>query len=174
MEVFDASTLPRPGVRYGTVVRQSAQPRFRSMLAEGLDPAAQVTHAVYGGLYRLIASTTPRELPELTSQQARALRSAYGATSPAGANDGVVPTRSQTWGEVIHAALADHLDGIGHFRDAASDPPHVDWLVTGSGFNRCRFELLWDEVARFVSADAQKQPSPRAARRSQAGAVATS
>jgi len=85
---------------------------------------------------------------------ARALRHAYGATPSAAANDGMVPTRSQAWGPILHAAIADHLDVLGHFRDGSHDPPHVDWLVTGSGFNRVRFEALWSDVARFLTAGA--------------------
>jgi hypothetical protein len=104
----------------------------------------------------------------MAPQQTRALRRAYGAMPPVEANDGIVPTRSQTWGNVIHAALADHLDVLGHFRDAAQDPPHVDWLVTGSGFNRPRFEALWSDVARFLVGDALKQPSRKAASRPRA------
>ena len=150
-EVFNAAVLERPDTRYGAVVSRAAEPNLLSTFALGLDPAAQVTHAIYGALHRLIASTPARPLPRLAPHQARALRHAYGETPSIGANDGIVPTRSQAWGRVIHAAVADHLDVLGHFRDAAHDPPHVDWLVTGSGFDRRRFEALWDDVAHFVA-----------------------
>jgi hypothetical protein len=76
----------------------------------------------------------------------------------AAANDGIVPTLSQAWGQVVHAAVADHLDVLGHFRDAEHDPPHVDWLVSGSDFDRRRFEALWGDVARFLVPDAARQP----------------
>jgi hypothetical protein len=85
--------------------------------------------------------------PEVT----RALRRAW-SHAVARPNDGIVPTRSQAWETVVHAAIADHLDVLGHFRDAAHDPPHVDWLVTGSRFDRPRFEALWDDVTRFLAA----------------------
>src|SRR6185295_1027591 len=94
MEVFNAAVLPRPGVRYGAVVAEAARPSLRSTIAVGLDPAAQVTHAIYGGLSRL-AAATPRHLsPRLPPEVARALRHAYGTTPSAAANDGIVPTRS--------------------------------------------------------------------------------
>ena len=138
---------------------------FCSTLGVGLDPAAQVTHALYGALYRLIAAAPERQSPRLAPAQIRALRRFYGATPSADANDGIVPTRSQTWGHVVHAAVADHLDVLGHFRDAAHDPPHVDWLVTGSGFDRRRFEALWGDVARFLVGEGQDHgrgdPRPR-------------
>ena len=165
MEVFNASVLPRPGVRYGAVVAEAARPSLCSTIAVGLDPAAQVTHAIYGVLYRL-AAATPRHLsPRLAPEVARALRHAYGATPSAAANDGIVPTRSQAWGRVVHAAIADHLDVLGHFRDASHDPPHVDWLVTGSGFDRARFEALWSDVTRFLTAGADATEVPASAAR---------
>ncbi len=164
MEVFNASVLPRPGIRYGAVVAQAARPSLRSTLGVGLDPAAQVTHALYGALYQLIAAAPERQSPRLAPAQTRALRRVYGATPSADANDGIVPTLSQTWGHVIHAAVADHLDVLGHFRDAAHDPPHVDWLVTGSGFDRRRFEALWADVARFLvgAGGSSRRGDPRA------------
>lgn len=160
MEVFNASVLRRPGVRYGAVITTAPRPSLGSTLALGLDPAAQVTHAIYAALHQFIASTLPRDLPRLDPQQVRALRRAYGVAPPQGANDGMVPTRSQSWGRIIHAAVADHLDTLGHFRDADCDPPHVDWLVSGSGFDRARFDALWGDVVRFVAGD-----SPRRRRR---------
>jgi hypothetical protein len=169
MEVFNASVLQRPGIRYGAVVGQAAPPSLRATLHAGIDPAAQVTHALYSGLYRLIEAAPVRVSPKLAPAQARVLRRAYGAMpSPAG-NDGIVPTLSQAWGQVIHAAVADHLDVLGHFRDAEHDPPHVDWLVSGSDFDRPRFEALWSDVAQFLVPDAARQPKGgRAAGRPQA------
>ena len=175
MEVFNASVLARPGVRYGAVVTQATRPSLCSTIAVGVDPAAQVTHALYGVLYQL-AAATPRHLsPRLAPEVARALRHAYGTTPCAAANDGIVPTRSQAWGRVVHSAIADHLDVIGHFRDASHDPPHVDWLVTGSGFDRARFEALWSDVTRFLTAgaDATEVPASAAPRsRDASGAIA--
>ena len=154
MEVFNAAVLRRPNVRYGAVVAEAVDPSLCSTIAVGIDPAAQATHAIYGVLHRL-AAVTPRHLsPRLAPDVARALRHAYGATPSAAANDGIVPTRSQVWGPVLHAATADHLDVLGHFHDASHEPPHVDWLVTGSRFDRSRFEALWSDVMRFLAVGA--------------------
>ena len=65
-------------------------------------------------------------------------------------NDGIVPTRAQVHGRVLAAVRGDHLDVIGHFNDPATDPPHYDWLTTGSGFDRKRFEAVWDRVLDFL------------------------
>ena len=62
-----------------------------------------------------------------------------------------MPTLSQVHGEVLHAACGDHLDVIGHFGDTQRQPPHFDWLVTGSGFDQARFEVLWNGVADYLT-----------------------
>ncbi len=77
-----------------------------------------------------------------------------------GATDGIVPTRSQVWGELIHAARGDHLDTVGHFDDPSHVPPHIDWLASGSKFRRPAFEALWSDVATFI-AEATSMSSPR-------------
>jgi triacylglycerol lipase len=151
MQVFDATVPRRPDVRYGSVVAQAARPTLRSTVGAGLDPAGQVTRALYGLLYRLAASTPPDVAPRLPAAVAASLRRSYGTVPSLAASDGIVPTRSQAWGRVVHAAAADHLDVLGHFRDPSPDPPHVDWLVTGSGFDRAAFERLWSDVVRFAT-----------------------
>jgi hypothetical protein len=166
MEVFNATVLRRSGIRYGAVVAQAARPSLLSTLGVGLDPAAQVTHALYSAVHQLIAAAPARVSPRLAPDQARALRRAYRAIPSPEANDGIVPTLSQTWGHVAHAAVADHLDVLGHFRDAAHDPRHVDWLVTGSGFDRQRFDALWADVAGFLVGHVPSRPKQQTARRS--------
>ncbi|MCC6640075.1 MAG: triacylglycerol lipase [Deltaproteobacteria bacterium] len=150
MDLFDAVVRDRPGVRYGCVVTEAAPPGLRSTLAAGLDPAAQATHAIYGALHRLASATPERHVPALAPAASRTLRRALGAAPSPAANDGIVPTRSQVRGRIVDAVRADHLDVLGHFRDGANDPPHVDWMMSGSRFDRPRFERLWRAVARFV------------------------
>ncbi len=79
-------------------------------------------------------------IPLLTPAQTTALVEAYGALPGPQACDGIVPTRSQIHGRVLTAVRADHLDAIGHFDQPAHRPPHVDWLISGSGFRRLQFE----------------------------------
>lgn len=169
MEVFNASVLNRPGIQYGAVVAQAGRPTLRATLDVGLDPAAQATHALYGVLHRIIATSPRRVSPKLAPEQARALRRAYRAMPSPDASDGIVPTLSQAWGRVIHATVADHLDVLGHFRNAALHPPHVDWLVTGSDFDRQRFEALWADVAHFVVGGVPGRAKRRRAGRLTAG-----
>jgi hypothetical protein len=153
MQVFRAAVAPRPGVREGSVVAQARRPSVRSQLEAGLDPAAQATRVIFGRFHRLAAATPARLAPALAPAQERALRCAYGRVPDATANDGIVPTRSQVFGRVVHAAVADHLDVLGHFHGRERRrPPHVDWLVTGSGFDSARFGELWGAVAGFAAA----------------------
>jgi hypothetical protein len=155
MDVFNASAQDRPGVRYGCVVARARPPGLRSVLGSGVDPYAQASHAVYVGLHR-IASRYPLErAPRLTRAQADALRSAYGRIPDRKANDGMVPTLSQVWGDVVAAAWADHHDVIGHFHRPRHVPPHFDWLTSGTGFDRAHFEQVWREVAAFIAAAAR-------------------
>jgi hypothetical protein len=151
MNTFNATTGNRPGIRYGSVITRAAQPGLRSTLAAGLDPSGQATHAVYSALYRICSGMPRRGLPPLSRDHARLLRHAYGTVPTIHANDGIVPTRSQVWAEIVHATQADHLDAIGHFHEPSHRPPHVDWLSTGSGFTREAFERLWTDVARFIA-----------------------
>ena len=150
MDLFNALACNRPGVRYGCVVTGAARPGIASTLTTGLDPSAQATHAIYGRLYRLAARTPRRRLPPLTEAQGRFLRHAYGTLPSLAANDGIVPTRSQLWGDIIHAAQADHLDVIGHFGDTSHVPPHIDWLATGSHFGKKEFDALWTDVVDYI------------------------
>jgi len=153
MDVFNASTEDRPGVRYGCVVTRARPPGLRSFASSLKDPYAIATHALYVALYR-IASGAPAREPRLTREQAAALRRAYGWRTDMRANDGMVPTLSQIWGDVICAAWADHLDVIGHFHRPTHVPPHFDWLSSGSGFDRPQFEQVWREIAAFLAAGA--------------------
>jgi hypothetical protein len=151
MELFDAAVLSRESVATGCVVTQATPPSLRANLEAGLDVAAQVSVAVYSALHRLAAPPKDAPAPRLAPGQVRALRRFFGALPPVTANDGIVPTLSQLHGRVLYGARGDHLDVLGHFGDAALDPPHVDWLTTGSGFDRRGFDAVWTAVAVFLA-----------------------
>jgi triacylglycerol lipase len=152
MEVFDACVMLRPGVRAGSVVTRAQRPSLGATIAVGLDPAAQATNVLYRALHRL-ARLPPDRVPMLDDAQANVLRTAFGTLPDAAANDGVVPTRSQAWGEVIAAVEADHLDVVGHYGDTVSVPPHIDWITTGSGCTTERFDTLWTAVVDWMLRD---------------------
>jgi triacylglycerol lipase len=150
MAGFDARVRSNPDVRYGSVLTRARPPRLRGTVEVGFNPIAQISHALYQGLYRLSATQDPETFALPKPDQRRALLETYGKVPDPQANDGLVPTRSQIHGSVIHVARADHHDVIGYFDDRGHNPPHVDWVATGCGFRRPDFERLWTNVARFM------------------------
>ncbi|HSK02770.1 MAG TPA: hypothetical protein VK932_16075 [Kofleriaceae bacterium] len=130
MDLFDASTADRPDICYASVTAQAPSPRLGTRLGFGPRPWPQATYALYTWLHHQV-----------------------------GEGDGIVPIASQRRGEVLFAATADHLDVIGHFDDPDHQPPHTDWIHTGSKFDRVQFEAMWTSVARFV-ANAARRRSP--------------
>jgi triacylglycerol lipase len=151
MDVFNTSAKDRDDVAYASVITRARPPRLGTVFSVGFDATAQLTHALYHLLYRMSAQMPANRLGDLEDRQVEALVSGYGKVPAPSANDGIVPTRSQIWGELIHIARADHLDVMGYFGDPESGPSHVDWLVTGSGFDRTRFRALWGAVARWIA-----------------------
>lgn len=151
VELFNSRASDRDDVRYGCIVTRGARPTGRARLKIGPNPYKQVSFSVYRWLYRQAARMPKSRVPRLTPEQRLRLRAAFGEMPQIGDNDGIIPTLSQVWGEVIDTAVADHHDIIGHFHDTHHVPPHYDWLVTGSGFNRRHFESLWSNVAAFIA-----------------------
>lgn len=150
MAGFDGRVRPNPAIRYASVMTRARPPDLRGPVEIGLDPIAQISHALYQGLYRLCATADPSYLAAPDDDQYHSLIERYGKVPTPRANDGLVPTRSQLHGAVIHVARADHHDVIGYFDDRRHQPPHLDWIATGCGFRRRDFERLWTDVARFM------------------------
>lgn len=122
MDIFDAATADRPNTNYASVTARAKPPQLLRRFALGPRPWAQATYTLYHWLHHQI-----------------------------GDGDGIVPLASQRHGVVLSEARGDHLDVIGHFGDTDHQPPHNDWLITGSGFDRPQFEAVWTQVARFVA-----------------------
>ncbi len=151
MDLFNASTQDRRGVRYGCVVTRARPPGVASALRVRLGVYAQATHAVYVALHRISGRTPEQRARTLTPAEAEELGAAFHRPVEADANDGIVPTASQLWGEPIAGVWADHLDVIGHFHHPTHVPPHFDWLASGTGFTRPQFEGLWSDVAAWLA-----------------------
>jgi triacylglycerol lipase len=147
--LFDAATQDREGTRYGCVVTRARPPGLRSFLSAGVDPYAHATHGLFVALYRLAARTPPDRV-KVPPERIAALSRAFRRVLDHRANDGMVPTLSQVRGELVRAVWADHHDVIGHFHHPTHVPPHFDWVASGTGFTRSRFESVWKDVAAFV------------------------
>ncbi|MCI0574346.1 MAG: triacylglycerol lipase, partial [Myxococcaceae bacterium] len=149
MDVFNAGTANRPGVRYGSVVTRARYPSWKGRLHAGMSPYAQGTYALYSFLHRKACAFPEARKPTLSLEQLDRMRDSNGALPALRSSDGIVPTWSQPWGEVIASVRADHLDVIGHFDDPGYQPPHVDWLLSNSEFRRPQFETVWRQVVDF-------------------------
>jgi len=148
-DLLNACTA-EPAVRYGSVVARSAPPSWRGFLRYFGDPYAQLLYPLYAFLYRLAARQDKRWIPEAVGSQRARLLEFWGELPSPRDNDGISPTNSQIWGELVHAANADHLDVVGHFGSTEASGHAGDWLPSRSGFAVADFERLWSDVAAFI------------------------
>jgi hypothetical protein len=133
---------------------------LRDVLALKRDPYTKGMYLLYALLHQFAGSAPADSLPKPVLQQRGALRNVFGEEPNATWSDGVVPTLSQIWGEVIHVASADHLDTVGHY---GSGRPGLtsDWLPSKSGFDDAAFDALWSSVAVFITEEAKNPAVPR-------------
>ncbi len=151
MDLFDALVLERPSVRQGCVVTRARTQGLAAVKRIGLKPYNQITHSLFTALHHICGQVDEGLLPHLEGTQERVLTEGYGHLPGPDDTDGIVPTLAQVRGEVVHTAWADHLDVVGHFAEPDCEPPHFDWLSSGSGFRRGHFKALWGDVAAFLS-----------------------
>jgi hypothetical protein len=151
LDLFNATTADPDRIRYGSVITRGARPGLRRAFEHRLDPYAHAFHGLYCTLWLLSSRSDARYLPKLSSQQEAALLTGYGALPDLSDNDGMSPTLSQIWGEVIHVTNADHLDVMGQYGDSLGAGIHADWLPSCSGFDAPAFAALWRDVAAFIA-----------------------
>lgn len=147
MALFNTTVPDAPWVRYGCVVTRAHRPGLAETLAIGLRPSAQASHAIHAACHAIAG--WDREPGWLAPSARQALKARWPKLEHDD-NDAMVPTTSQVWGELLHAAEADHLDILGHFSGPELDPPHFDWIRSGSGFRRPAFEAVWEDVYAFL------------------------
>jgi triacylglycerol lipase len=161
MDLVAAGFEDRPGVRYQSTASMAPSPKPRRWLETFGHPTRAVSLSLFFGLHRLTADHDERypcaamrdTTPWSSEPNELLLASALSRATPLEGNDGVVPLRSQLWGTLVWAGLADHLDVLGHFRDdrdpetVAPELRHCDWLTSGSQFDRSRFSGLMDAIA---------------------------
>jgi triacylglycerol lipase len=153
-DLLNACTA-EPNLRYGSVVARAPRPCWAGLLRYFGDPYAQLVYPLYGFLYRLAARHEARWIPEAVGMQRERLHELLGELPSAEDNDGISPTNSQVWGELVHATTADHLDVVGHYGAGGLSGYAGDWLPSHSGFDGVRFEKLWTDVAEFILDDAR-------------------
>jgi hypothetical protein len=150
MDLFNAATENHADVAYGCVVSAAPPPRSLRFAKRIRSPYAALTAALYSTLYQF-ASQRPKVYPYArpTAREAELLGAGIDHEVTESSNDGIVPTLSMLWGDLLWAGEADHLDVLGHFHDEILPTNHTDWVTSGSRFTRQRFGALMDAVARF-------------------------
>jgi len=147
MDLFQAGVEDNPNVYYQCAVSYAPKPGVLHWAKAALSPWANVSAPIFATLNRL-TSLENEDYPCAPQDGTadRLLNAALGHTPPPAANDGVVPIRSQIWGRIIWAGMADHLDVVGHYTGGSGDKTHVDWLSSGAGFNHKRFDTMLDAI----------------------------
>jgi hypothetical protein len=164
MDLFQAGVEDRAGVTYQSTVSMSPSPSARTWLAQLPHPWTAASMPIFAALHGITGRADRRypcalvrvpegggeAVPWAGEETEGVLSRALGVAIGLRDSDGVVPLRSQLWGRVVWAGLADHLDVLGHFRDGRlgveAAVRHRDWLTSGSSFDRPHFDALLDAI----------------------------
>lgn len=150
MDIFNAATEDNPNLRYGCVVSRSPRPPPLNTFRNLFFPARALSAAVFRPLHIGASRVSKVYPPPNPAPEVHALlEERFGQKLDIAFNDGLVPTTSMIWGDVVWAGAADHLDLLGHF-DGGRDSDHTDWLVSGVGFREPDFDDVMDAVADFL------------------------
>ena len=149
MDIFNAGVEDNPDLRYGSVVTRMPPPGPIRLLKNLRSPVNALSAAVFSTLYVGAGRTSkvyppPSPAPEVREYLEQRLEVEIDNTL----NDGMVPTTSMIWGDVLWAGTSDHLDVLGHFH-GDRDSPHTDWMVSGAGFREDDFDGVMDAIAEF-------------------------
>jgi hypothetical protein len=155
MNLFNVSVEDAGHVRYGSLISATPAPSFVRGLRRVRTPYSAITSLLFGTLHKFAARHHSRYgYAPVDASTNQLVLDGFGQYLTARDSDGIVPTLSMPWGEVLWAGSGDHLDVLGHFRDDGSPALHMDWMSSGSGFTRERFRGLLDAIVEFQLASA--------------------
>ncbi|MDP2309100.1 MAG: hypothetical protein Q8P18_23965 [Pseudomonadota bacterium] len=149
MDVYAALAADDPAVVYQCSASWVPAPGMKSWARAAASPWTSASATLFATLHRLTAAQHPLYTcePEGVAWRQAVLQQ-VGEVPPSGANDGIVPFRSQLHGALVWAGHGDHLDVVGHFAGSGpAENEHHDWLTSGARFDRRRFDSLLDAVA---------------------------
>ena len=150
MDVFNAGIEDNPDLEYGSVVTRMPRPKPVRLLRDLRSPVNALSAAIFSTLYVGAGRASKVYPPPNPSPEAREyIESKLGRQLDNTLNDGLVPTASMVWGDVLWAGIADHLDVLGHFR-GDRDLSHTDWMVSGAEFREDDFDEVMDAIADFL------------------------
>jgi hypothetical protein len=144
MDLFEAAVADRPGVHYQCVASFAPTRTVTDWLAALRSPWGALSAPIFTAVHQIAShhdERYPCAPPDGSAQ--RKVRALLGEAPPDHASDGIVPLYSQIWGELVWIGQADHHDIVGHFPGPGG---HTDWLCSGAGFSRVRFDLAMDRI----------------------------
>lgn len=148
MDLFNATVADAEHVSYASVVSAAPPPAPLRFARNARSPISAFSASAYATLYGVTSRPSERYAsPRFDPKTERMLADGVGRTVEESFCDGVVPTRSMVWGELLWCGKGDHLDVVGHFRDEQDQNLHVDWLTSGASFGRYRFRAMVDAIA---------------------------
>ncbi len=149
MDIFNAAVEDNPAIRYGCVATRTPPPGPIRVAKNLRTPIQALSAAFFSTLYVGAGRVSKVYPPPSPEPEVRGfLEKRLGLPFDLALNDGLVPTASMIWGELLWAGTADHLDVLGHFR-GERDSSHTDWLVSGAGFREDDFDEVMDAIAGF-------------------------
>ena len=149
IDIFNAGVEDNPNLRYGCVVTRMPPPAPRRLFRDLRSPINALSAAIFTTLYVGAGRTSRIYPPPSPAPEVREyLEKKLGRKLDNSLNDGLVPTTSMIWGNILWAGTADHLDIIGHFH-GDRDSTHTDWMVSGAGFREDDFDDVMDAIAEF-------------------------
>jgi triacylglycerol esterase/lipase EstA (alpha/beta hydrolase family) len=150
MDLFNATTENSTEIRYGSTVTAAPPPRAIRLATRIRSPYQALSATIYSTIYTVTAREHEHYKSPLPDGDARhVIDGGIGKEVSGASNDGIVPTLSQIWGELLWAGRGDHLDVVGHFH-SDDDERHVDWLASGASYDKPRFESSMDAIASFL------------------------
>ena len=160
MDIFNAGVEDNSRLRYGCVVTRMPPPTPVRLSRRLRSPMQVLSAALFSTLYVGAGRTSKIYPPPNPSPESRqAVEVGLGMALDNSLNDGLVPSASMIWGEVLWAGNADHLDVLGHYA-GDRDSGHTDWMVSGAEFRDPDFEEVMDAISDHLLGGASRPSEP--------------